>query len=109
MKDWYAYCDICGQRYLASKTSKLSTYTGRGGLVVCKHDTDRIDPGLIPFLPRREKSVPYIRINHTDITDGSPEVDYESMTYSLFLVTSQDNAFIASSQDEAKLIISEPI
>lgn len=78
--DWYIYCDICGQRYFASQMTKLSTYTGRGGLIVCPHDVDKIDYGLVPYAPRAEKSVPFTRINHQTTTNGSTPVDPETST-----------------------------
>ena len=107
--DWYVYCDICGQRQLASSTTKLSQYTGRGGLIVCRHDVDKIDPGLQPFIPRKEKLVSFVRINHTDTTDGSPLLDLEEMAFIYFLASSQDNIILMSSQDDALLTIVEPI
>lgn len=98
-KDWYVYCDICGQRSLASKSSKLSHYTGRDGLLVCRHDVDGTDYGLMPFVPRREQNVDFIRINHTNTDDGSPIVDLESMSLCYYLASSQDNVIITDSQD----------
>lgn len=109
MDDWIVYCDICGQRTKASKATKLSNYTGRGGLVVCHHDIDEVDPGLIPYRVPSEKHVPYVRINHTNTDDGSPLVDLESMTYRWYLASSQDGAIIMSSQDDAWIISSEPV
>lgn len=107
--DWFVYCDICGQRTYASKSSKLSVYTGRGGLVVCRHDEDRIDEGLKPFTPRKEQNVSFIRTNHTNTDNGSPLVDVETMSYQWYLASSQDGAVIMSSQDDAWIISSEPI
>ncbi len=107
--DWYVYCDICGQRSYASKSTKLSTYTGRGGLIVCRHDVDKIDAGLIPFTPRVESNVSFVRTNHTDTTDGSPLVDLEEMAYIYYLAASQDNAIILASQDDAFITVSVPV
>lgn len=107
--DWYIYCDICGQRCYASKSTKLSTYTGHGGAIVCNHDNDAIDPGLIPFTPRREQSLPWSRTGHVNTDNGSPLVDLETMTYEYFLAASQDNAILMASQDDAWLIASEPV
>ena len=107
--DYIFFCDICGQRYYASEGHKLSTYTGRGGLIVCKHDADKEDLGVKPYTPRVERSVPWARINHTDTTDSSPEVDLESMTYVYFLASSQDGAIITSSQDDLKIIVGEAV
>lgn len=78
--DWYVFCDICGQRYFASEMTKLSTYTGRGGLLVCPHDVDQIDYGLVPYKPSAERSVPFTRTNHQDTANGSPVVDPETST-----------------------------
>lgn len=107
--DWYVYCDICGQRSLASNSTKLSTYTGKGGLIVCRHDVDEIDSGLIPYTPRREQNVPWARIGHTNTDNASPLVDLESMTYQYYLAASQDNAILMASQDDAWLVVNEPI
>ena len=76
--DWYVYCDICGRRCYHSETVKLSNYTGKGGLIVCKQDADSIDPGLIPYNVRAEKNVPEVRINHTS-TDSDTLI-YNSET-----------------------------
>lgn len=107
--DWYIYCDICGQRHYASETTKLSQYTGKDGLIVCKHDVDAIDYGLVPFTPRREKLVNNIRVSHNNTDNSSPFIDLESMTYRYYLVASQNNARIMTSQNDNKIIISRPI
>ncbi len=107
--DWYIYCDVCGQRHYASKSTKLSTYTGKGGLIVCRHDVDAIDYGTVPFTPRREQNVHTVRINHTNTDNSAPIVDPETMTYTYYLAASQDNAILMASQDDAWLIIGEPI
>ena len=107
--DWYVYCDICGQRTHASRSTKLSTYTGRGGLVVCNHDVDKIDYGLMPFTPRRETNVSFIRPGHTDTSNGSSMVDLESMSYLYYLSSSQDDYILMASQDDAWLQVSEPL
>jgi len=78
--DWVLFCDICGQKCYASESTKLSTYTGRGGLVVCPNDVDKIDYGLIPYTPRLEKNIPYTRINHTTTTNGTAVIDFETAT-----------------------------
>ena len=72
--DWYIYCDICGQRCFASEAVHLSTYTGRGGLIVCPKDADNIDHGLIPFSVTAEKNVPFTRVNHTN-TDNANAIE----------------------------------
>ena len=99
MNDWYVHCNICGQRHLASQTYKLPHYSGRGGLVVCKYDYDRVDPGLQPFTPRREQNVSIVRPGNTDTTIGSPYVDLESMAFVYFLASSQDNIILSPSQN----------
>ncbi len=78
--DWVVFCDICGGKCYASETVKLSTYTGRGGLIVCKSDADAIDPGLIPYTIPAERPVPWTRINHTDTTNGAAPIDPETST-----------------------------
>jgi hypothetical protein len=108
--DWYIYCDICGQRSWASETTKLSQYTGRGGLIVCRHDTDKIDPSTIPYTPRRERLVDSVRTNHTNTTISSPYVDLEAMAYSYFLTSSQDNIVLSPSQNNNQgLTVLEPL
>lgn len=76
--DWYVFCDICGQKCYASETTKLSSATGRGGLIVCKNDIDNIDYGLIPFEIDVEQSVPFTRINHTNTTNAAAPYDPEA-------------------------------
>jgi hypothetical protein len=107
--DWYTYCDICGQKCLASSVTKLTTYTGHGGAIVCKHDVDAIDYGLIPFRPRTEKNVPWVRPGDTNTDNAMPLVDYESMTYQYYLADSQDGYIILSSQDDAIIISETPV
>ena len=101
---WYVYCDICGQRSQASESTKLSTYTGHGGNSVCRHDRDRIDPGLQPFTPRKVNNVSFVRPNHFNTNNGTAIVDLESMAYQYYLVSSQDDVQIVSSQDDAWII-----
>lgn len=104
--DYYIYCDICGQRHYASRTTKLSHYTGREGLIVCPYDVDKIDPGLIPFTPRKEKIVSNIRINHANTANSSPIFDYEVDTvenissYQYLMPSQYDNVVLTLSQDE---------
>lgn len=107
--DWYIYCDICGQRHFASETYKLSQYTGRGGLIVCRHDADKVDYGLVPFTPKREQNPAQVRINHTNTDNAAPIVDLETMTINYYLAASQDNAILMTSQDDDWIIISEPL
>ena len=107
--NWYVYCDICGQRKYASNTTKLSQYTGRGGLVVCNHDVDKTDYGLVPYNPRKEQNVKYVRISHTNTDNASPLVNLETMRYQYYLAASQDNVVLMASQDDAWLTVEEPI
>lgn len=78
--DWIVFCDICGQKCYASEATKLSTYTGRGGLIVCPTDVDKIDYGLLPGKSPTEKNIPWTRINHTDTTNGAAVIDYATAT-----------------------------
>ena len=57
--DYYFSCMICGDRCWASTARKLSTYTGRGGLIVCPECDDPIDYGLVPYTIPAEKPVPF--------------------------------------------------
>ncbi len=78
--NWVAFCDICGQKCFAHEMIKLDINTGRGGLIVCKYDADVIDYGLIPYSIPIEKPIPWARINHTDISDGTPPINLETST-----------------------------
>jgi hypothetical protein len=104
--DWVVFCDICGQKCYASEASKLSTYTGRGGLIVCPKDADKVDPGLIPYKVTVEKNIPWTRINHTNVENSAPIYDLEAQTVEqissyLYISTSQsDEQIITLSQDE---------
>lgn len=74
--DWVIFCDICGQKCYASESTKLTTYTGKGGNIVCQHDVDEVDKGLIPFNVNVEQNIPWTRVNHTDTTNSTaPYVD----------------------------------
>ena len=104
--DWYIYCDICGQRSYASESTKLSQYTGKGGLVVCRHDVDKIDYGLVPYRSRTERNVDFVRINHTSVLDASPIFNYETDTvenissYQYLAPSQSNNTVLVTSQDE---------
>lgn len=108
--DWVVFCDICGQKCYASETTKLEMYTGRGGLIVCAKDADKIDYGLVPYKVPVERPIPWTRINHTDTSDGSPIYDLEALTVEQissfqFISLSQDNdQIITLSQDEDSYI-----
>ena len=78
--NWYVFCDICGQRCYASEATKLSTSTGRGGLIVCPNDVDATDYGLIPYTPSTEKNIPWARPGDTDTTDGTAPINVETST-----------------------------
>ncbi len=107
--DWYFYCDICGQRHFASEATKLTQYTGKGGLIVCNHDVDTIEYSLIPFRTPTETNPSLVRVNHTNTDNSSPTVDLETMTFQYYLAASQDNAIITASQDDAWITIGIPI
>src|SRR5260221_9589797 len=59
--DWIVWCDICGTRCWGSEATKLSTYTGRGGAIVCPDCNDPIDYGIVPYSIPAEKPVPFVR------------------------------------------------
>jgi hypothetical protein len=65
--DWVVFCDICGQKCYASESTKLSTYTGHGGAIVCPNDVDKLDYGLIPYRIPVEKPIPWARIGDSPI------------------------------------------
>lgn len=79
-KAQYIFCDICGQACYAFEATKLSSATGRPGLIVCPNDADAIDPGLMAYTVPAEKPVPFTRINHTNLDNGSAVINYESST-----------------------------
>lgn len=70
-KGQYIFCDICGQACYAFEATKLESYTGRGGAIVCPNDVDKIDFGLVPYKVPYERSVQFTRINHTNVTNGA--------------------------------------
>ena len=79
-RERYIYCDLCGQAVYISEAKKLEPETGRGGLIVCRYDADKIDFGLIPYVPTTERPVRETRINHQNVTNGSAVLDYETTT-----------------------------
>lgn len=79
-KGQYIYCDICGQAAYIWEVTRLSLETGRGGLLVCPNDADKIDYGLIPYRIPPEKRVQYSRVNHTNLTNGTDVLNYETST-----------------------------
>lgn len=76
----YIFCDICGQACYTYEAIKLKPETGRGGLLVCPNDVDKIDFGLIPYTLPNERPVKEARTNHTDTSNGSSVIDYETTT-----------------------------
>lgn len=103
--DWYVYCDICGRKLKASESVRLDTYTGRGGLIVCKQDADRIDYGTVPYKIPTEQNIPWARINHTDTTNSSPIVNMEDMALEYYLTSSQDDFILTPSQNTSELFV----
>lgn len=78
--DWVIFCDICGQKCYASEASRLEANTGRGGLIVCPNDIDKIDYGLIPYKVPVERNVPWTRVNHTATSNSSDPINPETST-----------------------------
>lgn len=74
----YLFCDICGQPCYISESMTLSRYTGRGGLIVCPNDRDKIDPSTMPYKLPAEAVIPWARINHTAVTNGTAIIDIET-------------------------------
>lgn len=62
--DYELFCDICAMRFWASEAYILPSETGRGGLVVCPVDRDKIDYGLIPYTVGPDESPSLTRSNH---------------------------------------------
>ena len=74
----YIFCDICGQPCYLKDATKLTKETGRGGLMVCKNDTDIVDFGTIPYTIPIEHGPKWVRINHQDTANGSEPYDVEA-------------------------------
>ncbi len=79
-KGHYIFCDICGQACYDWQVTRLTTQTGRPGLLVCPADADSIDPGLISYTVSNERSVKWARINHTNVDNGADPIDYDTTT-----------------------------
>lgn len=79
-KGQYIFCDLCGQAVYAFEAKKLSTATGRPGLIVCPRDADSVDPSLLSYNIPTEKSPPFVRTNHTNVSNGATPLDYETTT-----------------------------
>ena len=79
-KAQYIFCDICGQACYAFEATKLTTATGRPGLIVCPNDVDQIDPGLLAYTVPAEKPVPFTRVNHSNVNNGAAVINYETST-----------------------------
>jgi len=73
--DYKVQCHICGMTCWYSDASFLDVSTGRGGLLVCPVDKDKIVYGLIPYKLSPEKPIPYanydssVPANLVDIID----------------------------------------
>ncbi len=76
----YVYCEMCGQACYIFEAKKLPPETGRGGLVVCPYDADKIDFGLIPYIASSEAKVPFTRPNHTNVQNGAEPENPETST-----------------------------
>lgn len=79
-KDHYIFCDICGQACYDFEVTRLSSATGKPGLLVCPNDVDGTDYGLIPYALPNERPVQWARINHQNVTNGSDVLDYDTTT-----------------------------
>jgi hypothetical protein len=69
---------MCGQACYVWEATKLSPDTGRGGLIVCANDADKIDFGLVPYAIPPERPVEWTRINHRNVTNGTEPLDVEA-------------------------------
>ena len=76
----YIFCDICGQACYDWEVTKLSSATGKPGLLVCPNDVDKADYGLVPYTIGPERSVKWARVNHQDLTNGAEPADIETST-----------------------------
>lgn len=103
--DWVTFCDICGQKCYASEATRLNQNTGRGELIVCRHDIDTIDYGTIPYAPRRERLVDWVRPGDTDTNNSAPIVDLETMAYIYPIVMSQNGSIITLSQSDTQIVM----
>lgn len=79
-KGQYIFCDICAQACYAWEAIRLSSATGRPGLIVCPNDADAVDPGLMAYTVPAEKGVPWTRINHTNVDNGASPLNYDTAT-----------------------------
>ncbi len=79
-KGHYIFCDICGQACYDWEVTRLTTQTGRPGLLVCSRDRDTIDYGIIPYNPTTEQPIRWSRINHQNVTNGATPLDIETST-----------------------------
>jgi hypothetical protein len=82
--DHVIYCDICGIPTPFSEAKLLDTYTGRGGLLVCKRDADTIDPGLIPYKINTESIINESSINHYATNPNNVPNTYTPFDYADF-------------------------
>lgn len=65
------WCDLCGNIEWTSKATKLKNDTGHGGAIVCRNCIDTTDWSLVPYKPRPEKPVPWVRIDTAYTKDTS--------------------------------------
>ncbi len=79
-KGHYIFCDICGQACYDYNVVRLSSATGRPGLMVCPNDADKGDPGLTPCTVTPERPVRWTRINHQDVTNAAAPLDLDTTT-----------------------------
>jgi hypothetical protein len=75
-KGHYIFCDICGQAVYDWDITKLDQKTGRGGLLVCKNDSDIIDYGIVPYQLPIEQSIRFARSDYQQLTFSTPPYDY---------------------------------
>lgn len=79
-KGHYIFCDICGEATYDFDVVRLTSQTGKPGLLVCPKDADKTDYGLMPYAIPREKSVSFARTNHTNIDNSAAPIDYDTTT-----------------------------
>lgn len=83
LSDHIVFCHICGQPCWYSESIRLDQYTGRGGLLVCKRDADKIDYSLVPFKVPPERPAEEVAVNNfaDETADSlfSPITDYQTI------------------------------
>lgn len=83
LSDYIIHCDICGKPTWYSDSIILDSNTGKGGLLVCPDDNDKIDYGLVPYEIPTESQVETTRIDSTIYT-STPETTYDPFDTSLY-------------------------